>query len=257
MSFLRQIKKIDIICISYIKKSHYTIYRKMSSASYQIRKNTQEIAETVITNIVKMLMYRKWIDENTDIKVMIDELFKNRKEDKIYNIKLSQNLLDNETYESFEDKKDKKIWGEFNGKNVIVLMTNLKISGKSQNLNDFISKYSNYHKIIIVDSITEKVRQMMTSGKFIEIFTEPELMINIMEHVCCPEFTVLKNEELVELLQSYDAKRKDLLKQLDTDPISKYLFLRRGQAVRVVRNSETTGQSVAYRIIIHKGNAVK
>jgi DNA-directed RNA polymerase subunit H (RpoH/RPB5) len=227
----------------------------MSSASYQIRKNTHEISETVITNLVKMLMYRKWLDEKTDIKILVDELFKNRKEEKIYNIKLSQNLLENESYEPFEDKKDKKAWGEFNGKNIVVLMTNLKITGKSQNLNDFISKYSNFHKIIIVDSITDKMRQTMTSSKFIEVFTENELMINITEHVCCPEFTVLKNDELVELLQSYNAKRKDLLKQLDTDPMSKYLFLRRGQAVRVIRNSETTGQSIAYRIIIHKGNA--
>lgn len=228
----------------------------MSSANYQIRKNNHEIAETVITNIIKMLMYRKWMDKNSDINVIINELFKSRKDEKIYNIKLSKNLADIETYEPFEDKKS-NAWKDFNGKNIMVYMSNLKVSGKSQILNDFITKYQNFHKIIIVESITDKVRQTMAISKFVEIFTEAELMMNITEHVCCPEFIVLENEELNEILEVYNAKRKDLPKQFDSDPMSRYLFLRRGQAVRVIRNSETTGQSVAYRIIIHKSYTSK
>lgn len=229
----------------------------MSSANYQIRKNTQQITETVITNIVKMLMYRKWIDEKTDIKILVDELLKNKKEEKIYNIKLSKNLNDNETYEPFEDKKNDKSWNGFNGENIVVYMTNLKISGKSPVLNDFITKYNNCHKIIIVDSITKKFRQTMSSSKFIEVFLENELMINITEHDCCPEFEVLNNQELSDFLESYCAKRKDILKQLDSDPMSRYLFLRRGQIVRVIRTSETSGQCVAYRIVIHKNTGGK
>jgi DNA-directed RNA polymerase subunit H (RpoH/RPB5) len=226
----------------------------MSLANHQIKKDTQTITETVIINLLKMLMYRKWLnlDDKNDIKKLVDELLKSRKEDKIYNIKLTENLINVATYEPFDNKTE---WKAFNGNNVVVLLSNLKIAGKSPVLNEFMNKYANFHKIIVVDSITEKARQILTSGKFIEIFEENEFMINITEHVCCPEFIVLKNEELENFLESYNAKRKDLLKQLDSDPMSRYLYLRRGQVIRVVRNSETTGQSVAYRIIIHRGNS--
>ena len=61
----------------------------MSLANHQIKKDTHTITETVITNILKMLMYRKWLtlDDKGDIKKMVDELLKSRKEEKIYNIK--------------------------------------------------------------------------------------------------------------------------------------------------------------------------
>jgi DNA-directed RNA polymerase I, II, and III subunit RPABC1 len=232
----------------------------MASTNHQIKKDSNTITESVITNIVKMLAYRKWIAEGKDtedqdfIKKTVNDLLKSKKEEKIYNIKLQKNLLEVETYEQFENKSD---WKNFNGNNVIVFLSNQKITGKSQILLDFISKYNTYHKIIVVDSITEKARQILSSGKYTEVFTEIEFMMNITEHVCCPEFTVLKTQEIEELLLSYNAKKKELPKQYDIDPISRYLYLKRGQVVRIVRNSETTGQSVAYRIVVHKGSSAK
>ncbi len=227
----------------------------MALANYQIKKDSNTITESVVTNIVKMLAYRKWIDNNPDVvKKIAEDLLKSKKEEKIYNIKLQKNLVDIETYEQFENKAE---WKNFNGNNVIVFLSNQKITGKSQILSDFITKYITYHKIIIVDSITEKARQVLTSGKYTEVFTENEFMMNITEHVCCPEFTVLTTQEIDELLLSYNVKKKELPKQYDIDPISRYLCIKRGQVVRIVRNSETTGQSVAYRIVVHKGSSAK
>jgi DNA-directed RNA polymerase subunit H (RpoH/RPB5) len=227
----------------------------MASTNHQIKKDNNTITELVVTNIVKMLVYRKWLDGNSDIiKKTVDDLLKLKKEEKIYNIKLQKNLIDIETYEQFENKAE---WKNFNGNNVIVFLSNQKITGKSPILSDFIAKYNTYHKIIIVDSITEKARQVLSSGKYTEVFTEAEFMMNITEHVCCPEFTVLTIQELDELLLSYNTKKKELPKQYDIDPISRYLYLKRGQVIRIIRNSETTGQSVAYRIVVHKGSSAK
>lgn len=224
----------------------------MSSANHQILKDSQTITKTILSNVIKMLIYRKWI-KNVEIDKLVEELIKTKKDEKIYNIKLSENLINIDTYEPFDNKKE---WKNFNGNNVVLFMSNLKIAGKSPQINEFVSKYPFQHKIIIVDSITDKSRQTLTCGKFIEIFSEDEFMMNIMEHVCCPKFIVLKNNELDEILHTYNAKRKELPKQFDSDPISRYLFLRRGQAVRIIRNSEMTGNSVSYRIIIHKGSNV-
>lgn len=222
----------------------------MSLIYHQIKKDNQTIIETVITNIVKMLIYRKWLNLSnmSQISSFVNELIKLQK-DKIYNIKLTDSLVTIDTYEPFENKTE---WKNFNGNNIIVYLSDLKITGLSKILDEFKNKYVNYHKIIIVDSITDKVRQSISLNKFIEIFTESEFMINLTDHVCCPQVQVINNNEVDELLKSYGAKRKDLPKQFDLDPLSRYLFLKRGQIIRVIRNSEITGQSVSYRIIIHK-----
>jgi DNA-directed RNA polymerase subunit H (RpoH/RPB5) len=225
----------------------------MSVANYQIRKDAEIINETVLTNIIKMLAYRGWVDNN-DIKKISSDLLNSKKEEKIYNVKLKKSLNDVQTYEPFETKKE---WKIFNSDNIIIFLYNQKITGKSQQLTDFINKYSNYHKIIVVESITDKSRQVLSSSKFIEIFSEVEFMINITEHVCCPEFIVLSNDESDECNKSYNVKKKEMQKQYDSDPISRYLFLKRGQVIRIIRNNEVTGQSVSYRIVVHKTNVNK
>jgi DNA-directed RNA polymerase subunit H (RpoH/RPB5) len=222
----------------------------MATTNHQIRKDNATVNETVITNIVKMLAYRGWvINEDNSIKKTVEELFKSKKEEKIFTIKLNKNLVDVETYDPFENKKE---WKNFNGDSIIVYLSNQKVTGKSQILTDFIAKYNNYHKIIIVDSITEKIRHGLSSIKYTEVFKEVEFMLNITDHVCCPQHTVLSNKEFEEFLKSYNIKRKEMPKQFDVDPMSRYLYLKRGQAIRIVRNSEMTGQSVFYRIIVHK-----
>lgn len=227
----------------------------MTSTNHQIKKDSNTITESVITNIIKMLAYRGWINDNFDVmKKTIDDLLKSKRDEKIYSIKLQKNLSEIETYEQFENKTE---WKNFNGNNVVVFLSGQKITGKSQILLDFISKYNTYHKIIVVDSITDKARQVLSSSKYTEVFTEMEFMMNITEHVCCPQFTVLTSQEIEELLLSYNVKKKELPKQYDIDPISRYLYIKRGQVIRIIRNSETTGQSVAYRIVVHKGSSAK
>jgi DNA-directed RNA polymerases I, II, and III subunit RPABC1 len=237
----------------------------MSSANYQTEKSAQDVTKIVITNIIKMLMYRKWVNGKIGAETIANDLLNSRKEEKIYNLKLSENLSNVDTYEPFDNKKEDSKWKDFNGNNVVIFLSKLKVSsGKAPSLNEFINKYQNFHKIIVVDSITDKIRQSMTSGKLIEIFSEYELMMNLSDHVCCPKYQVLKNtvdvdndEEVTSFLKSYNVKRNELQKQLDTDTATRYLFLRRGQVVRVVRNSATTAESVTYRIIIHKGSSAK
>ena len=38
-------------------------------------------------------------------------------------------------------------------------------------------------------------------------------MINITEHVCCPQFIVLTNEEADECNKSYNVKKKEMQKR--------------------------------------------
>jgi DNA-directed RNA polymerase subunit H (RpoH/RPB5) len=226
----------------------------MSQANYQVWMDNQTITETVLKNILCMLGVRGWIKNDDEyIKTITTELLSSKKDDKIFNIKLDKNLVDVETYEPSENKSE---WKNFNGNNLIVYLSGQKVTGKTPAINDFIAKYNNYHKIIIVDTITDKIKTSLTTGKYTEIFKEAEFMINIYRHQACPTFTVLTKAESDELLKSYNLKKKEMPRQFDTDPMSRYLFLRREQIVRIVRNSELTCQSVSYRIVVHKsGNA--
>ena len=193
-----------------------------------------------MTNVVKRLVYRNWLKNENPV---LNKLLEKKSDDGIYNIKLDIDLVEYETYEPFVNKKE-----NFIGTNVILFIYNQDITGKSSVLTDFINKYYNYHKIIIVNFINDKNRNLLTSGKFIEVSMEEELLTNISEHVCCPQFHVLSKKECEEIT----AKNREIPKQLDSDPMSRYLFLRSGQCVRIIRNSEISCQSVSYRYIIHK-----
>jgi len=237
------------------KDIKYNTYYIMSlnELLLQTRKDSQTIKKTVITNIIKMIKNRKWISGSDDfINNMIDKL--NNNDDDKFEINLDISLNELSTYEGDEKDTDKN----FNGKKVMILLLHQKISGlnKSPAINDFLNTYKNYHKILIVDSITDKTKQMITNYKHTEIFTEDFFMLDLMEHVCSPKYEILSNDEAIEFLESYKiTKKKEIPKMYDIDPASKYYYMKRKQIVRIIRNSEMTGESVFYRVIVHKGSS--
>lgn len=259
----------------------------MSTTNDQIQKNAHTVNETIITNIIKMLEYRHWIiNDKTSREKLVSSLTNQKKEDKIYTIKLKKNLKDIDTYEPSENKNE---WKNFDGNNIIILLSEQKIKGKSNIITDFINKNTNSHKIIIVETISEKARQVLThTNKHTEVFTEVEFMINLTEYIFCPpQIEILNTNEsqeevkkmlkgggdeddeemqdileqlfgggvennISEFLSSYKVKKNELPKQFINDPMSRYLYLKRGQVIRIIRNSEVTGYSVYYRIIVNK-----
>ena len=78
-------------------------------------------------------------------------------------------------------------------------------------------------------------------------------MINILEHIDCPEYEILTEEEGKEVLDSYILKKNEMMKILSDDPIVKYFNLKRGDIMRIIRPSEQSGQNIVYRIVA-KGN---
>ncbi|EEH39996.1 DNA-directed RNA polymerases I [Paracoccidioides lutzii Pb01] len=116
--------------------------------------------------------------------------------------------------------------------------------------NHFIDE-QNYHTGIFISQtpISPSAMRVLNSipGRFCEHFQEQELLVNITHHELVPKHILLSAEEKKRLLQRYRLKESQLPRIQSGDPVAKYLGLRRGQVVKIIRKSETAGRYASYR----------
>jgi DNA-directed RNA polymerase I, II, and III subunit RPABC1 len=167
----------------------------------------------------------------------------NKKGDDTYKISLDKKMKPQSSEKAYTDK--------FDGSNVMIRIIHQKVQGiaKLPLVKDFLNQYKNMHKIFIFDSISEKVKLSLTMLPNTEVFNEVFLMINILDHIDCPKYEILSEDEVKEVITSYILTKNELPKILSTDPIVEYYNLKRGDIIRIIRPSEQSGYSVAYRIV--------
>ena len=83
-----------------------------------------------------------------------------------------------------------------------------------------------------------------------EHFLISELIVNITHHELVPKHVLISDEEKESVLKKFKIKESQLPKILTTDPVARYLGLKKGQLVKIIRNSETAGLHIAYRAVI-------
>lgn len=84
----------------------------------------------------------------------------------------------------------------------------------------------------------------------IDCFQESDLVVNITHHVLVPRHILLSDPEKKELLQRYRLKESQLPRIQKEDPMARYLGLKRGQVVKIIRLSVTSGKYASYRICL-------
>ena len=107
--------------------------------------------------------------------------------------------------------------------------------------------------IVISGVLSSQAKQKLADINIelqVECFNISELMVNITEHAYVPKHILLTEEQKKDLMKRYRIKENQLPKILRTDPVAKYLGLKRGDVVKIIRSSETAGKYVTYRITV-------
>lgn len=107
--------------------------------------------------------------------------------------------------------------------------------------------------VIVRMGLTPSAKQAMKNvapDYIMEDFLESEMLINITEHELVPRHILLTSEEKEELFSRYKLKENQLMKMLSSDPVARYYGYKRGQVIKIIRNSETAGRYVTHRLVV-------
>lgn len=214
-----------------------------------VRIDTETVKERVLSNIVKMLFHRGWI-KSENIENRIKGLIDSTNDENLYKVKLDVKLGTFSTYE-YQNTDDKM---DFIDDIVFIKLVPQKVTsvGKSPVIGEFLTTYKQSHKILIVDEMSDKSRNALMSNKYVEVFIEKKILQNVMDHLMCPAYEILTPDECTNVLKEYQLIRRQMQIMFDTDTVAQYLFLKKGRIVRIIRNSEASGNAIGYRIVVHK-----
>ena len=209
--------------------------KSMKKNLIQAIMNPNQIKETVLLNITKMLFNRGVIKENH-----ID-----------FHKSNAYNKLDQNDETSFElDDDESNILGS---KTVYIKFIDRKITTirKVIDIETFMD-LSGY-KFVIVTNIAPKAVKQIVEYKNTELFYVSDLLINLIESILIPKHYQLNEIEKEQFMSNYHISKNDLknLKRMYVDdPVSRYYKLSIDDIVRIERPSITSGISIDYRRVV-------
>jgi len=75
-------------------------------------------------------------------------------------------------------------------------------------------------------------------------------MVNVLNHELVPKHEVLTSQEKKEVLEKFNVTKEQLPKILESDPAVKAVNAKVGDIIRIIRKSQTAGESIYYRVVV-------
>lgn len=200
---------------------------------FQIMKSNDDVIDTILTNIVKMLNKRNII-YNENVEKSIKTLLSKRNDEMLYKLTV--------------DSDDKHF-------QIAIIRHKITALGKGHGIIEFINTYKDENKIIIVSGIGSKALQsILNMNEKTEIFLEKDMLLDFGSHDLFVPYERLTPEQQAEVLLKYNTKKKNLPKRGYNNLDVRYYNLKLGEIVRIVRPSEKSG-TVNFYVIITKGGS--
>ncbi|KAL2108805.1 hypothetical protein VUR80DRAFT_3345 [Thermomyces stellatus] len=130
---------------------------------------------------------------------------------------------------------------------------NMGVAQVKDFIHTVVGKHARVGVLVTRVPLTPAARKFITAAESyaqLECFIEEDLLVNITHHELVPRHVLLSKEEKAALLKRYRLKETQLPRILQKDPVARYLGLRRGQVVKIIRNSETAGRYASYRMCV-------
>lgn len=198
-----------------------------SKLIFQVEKTQENIRSSILTNIVKMLVARGLIELEKQ-QESIQKLINTTSDEMIYFIDLANSKF-----------------------GIKIIPHKITAINKSFGISDFLNDNKNLPKIVVVNEISKKARQhILKNYADTEIFLEEELLINLIDSHIIPKHILLTENEKKEVLEKYGAKQRSMPKMLHTEAVARYYNMKVGDICRILRPSDKSGITVAYRLVI-------
>ena len=156
-----------------------------------------------------------------------------------------------EATKSIEDRND----GTFtvtvtnNDKYAIkIVFQRISATGKQSIISEFFKDYGNYKKIIVARDFNTKISDYVNKHHT-QIFKESDMLQDIYSYHYQPIIELLNPSEMEAVKKEYNATDYTIKKILKNDAITKYFALKKGEIIRIIRPSPTSGEAIDYRVV--------
>ena len=188
--------------------------------------DNDEKTQIILMNISKMVQTRKLVKDSNNFYNAIK--------------KIGDNLEVNINYENSNIA-------------IKIIYNNITTIKDSNDIEHFLDKYSKYHKFIIITSLGKKAYKQFDDYPLTYVFPEIYLMANTLEHILQSKFKLLTKLERDEYFKTFDNKKREMPRMLDSDPVSRYFGAVVGDVFEITNYSTTTIEAIEYAIVV-QGN---
>lgn len=128
-----------------------------------------------------------------------------------------------------------------------LLLRKITTIRKVEDIEDFLDKYKDHYKLIIVSKITPKAYKQFLEYDNLEVFFDDDFLINKIDHIFVPKHIILSKEEQEQIKKEYGFKRIEIGIIKQSDPIARYYNVKPGEIIAIERASKNSGIAVYYR----------